>query len=99
MEGEDVGITMDKLHDTNTSTEGVDEIRAPTDEERQSLRRVPGTVPWVSWVICTAELAERGSYYAASQVFNNFMQFPLPKGGNGAGAVAKDDPNGHSGAL
>ncbi|KAF2711233.1 PTR2-domain-containing protein [Pleomassaria siparia CBS 279.74] len=27
------------------------------------------------------------------------MQFPLPKGGNGTGAVPKSNPNGHAGAL
>ena len=32
-------------------------------------------------------------------MWSNYMQFPLPEGGNGAGAVPKSDPNGHAGAL
>jgi hypothetical protein len=35
------------------------------------------------------EFAERASYYGVKTVFSNFMQFPLPKGGNGAGAPPK----------
>ncbi|KOS20846.1 Peptide transporter PTR2 [Escovopsis weberi] len=72
---------------------------APSEEEKNALRKVPGSIPWVSFVICIAELAERASYFGVSQVFSNYMQFPLPKGGPGTGAVAKSDPNGHSGAL
>ncbi len=53
----------------------------------------------MSYILCVAELAERASYFGASTVLNNFMQFPLPKGGNGTGAVAKGDKNGHAGAL
>jgi dipeptide/tripeptide permease len=35
------------------------------------------------------EFAERASYYGVKTVFSNFMQFPLPEGGNGAGAPPK----------
>ncbi|KAF2404766.1 putative MFS peptide transporter [Trichodelitschia bisporula] len=58
----------------------------PTEEEKATLRRVPGSIPWMAYLLCVVEFAERASYYGASQVFNNFMQFPLPDGGNGAGA-------------
>jgi hypothetical protein len=51
---------------------------APTQEESQTLRRVSGPLPWIVFVFCIVEFAERGSYYAASQVFANFMNFPLP---------------------
>lgn len=40
-------------------------------------------------MLCIEDLAERASYYGASTVFSNFMQFPLPDGGNGAGAPAR----------
>ncbi|KAL1876173.1 hypothetical protein VTK73DRAFT_9611 [Phialemonium thermophilum] len=72
---------------------------APTEEERKSLRKVPDSIPYVSYVLCVVEVAERASYYGTSTVFRNFMQFPLPKGGNGTGAVPKNNPNGHAGAL
>jgi hypothetical protein len=59
---------------------GDTEYPPPTAEERASLRRVAGTVPWIAWMLCIVEFAERASYYGASQIFSNFMQFPLPKG-------------------
>ena len=39
--------------------------------------------------MCFIELAERASYYGSTGPFNNFINNPLPVGGNGAGAVAK----------
>ncbi|RFU78155.1 hypothetical protein TARUN_4087 [Trichoderma arundinaceum] len=100
IEGEDLGITLDRLHDDieKVSLEDPDG-REPTEEEKVTLRKVAGSIPTISWVLCVAELAERASYYGASQVFNDFMQFPLPAGGNGSGAVPKSNPNGHAGAL
>ncbi|KII83949.1 hypothetical protein PLICRDRAFT_432976 [Plicaturopsis crispa FD-325 SS-3] len=58
----------------------------PTDEELATLRKVPGKVPATAYLLCIVEFAERASYYGCSQVFSNFIQFPLPEGGNGAGA-------------
>ncbi|KUI68535.1 Peptide transporter PTR2 [Cytospora mali] len=71
----------------------------PTDEERKTLRKVPDTIPAIAYILCVAELAERASYYATTGVFNNFMEYGLPVGGNGAGAPAKSDVNGVAGAL
>ncbi|GME41663.1 Oligopeptide transporter [Neofusicoccum parvum] len=52
----------------------------------------------VIWLICVVEFAERASYYGAKTVFSNFMQYPLPEGGNGAGAPAAGT-QGTAGAL
>ncbi|PVH94284.1 PTR2-domain-containing protein [Periconia macrospinosa] len=71
----------------------------PTEEEETTLRKVPGGIPSIAYLICFVELAERASYYGVKGVFNNYMQFPLPKGGDGTGAVPKSNPNGHAGAL
>ncbi|KAH6604252.1 hypothetical protein Trco_007698 [Trichoderma cornu-damae] len=100
IEGEDLGITLDRLHEDieKVSLEDPDG-REPTEEEKVTLRKVAGSIPAISWVLCVAELAERASYYGTKQVFNNYLQFPLPKGGNGSGAIPKDNPNGHAGAL
>ena len=50
----------------------------------------PLTFRWVAVAMCAVELAERASYYGCYQgPFQNFVQNPLPAGGNGAGAVAK----------
>ncbi|PKY00452.1 putative MFS peptide transporter [Aspergillus campestris IBT 28561] len=64
----------------------VEEHPPPTEEELQTLRKVAETLPLVSFSLCLVEFAERASYYGAKTVFSNFIQFPLPKGGNGAGA-------------
>jgi hypothetical protein len=64
---------------TATSTE-TDNYPAPTEEEKTSLRKVPATLPLVSFSLCIVEFAERASYYGAKNIFSNFIQFPLPKG-------------------
>ena len=61
----------------------------PTEEETLKLRKVAGTVPKIAYILCSVEFAERASYYGCSQVFSNFIQFPLPAGGNGAGATPR----------
>ncbi|KAF5987167.1 peptide transport [Fusarium coicis] len=80
-------------------TDSTSDRLPPTAEEKQKLRKLAGCIPWASYLLCIVELAERASFYGCKTVFNNFLQFPLPKGGNGAGAVAKNDPNGYAGAL
>ncbi|KAJ7684421.1 PTR2-domain-containing protein [Mycena polygramma] len=60
--------------------------RLPTEEERETLRFVPGKIPWAAYLICLVEFAERASYYGCTGVFANYIQRPLPVGGNGAGA-------------
>ncbi|KAI0533841.1 POT family protein [Xylaria digitata] len=71
----------------------------PTDEERKTLRKVYDTVPWTAWTLCLVEASERASYYGVKAVFNNYLQFPLPEGGDGTGAINPSKPNSHAGAL
>ncbi|KAI2631161.1 POT family protein [Xylaria nigripes] len=71
----------------------------PTEEERATLRRVHDSIPWAAWSLCFVELSERASYYGVIAVFNNYLQFPLPEGGNGTGAIDSSQPNSHAGAL
>lgn len=71
----------------------------PTEEERSTLRKVYDTIPLTAWTLCFVEVGERASYYGAKAAFNNFMQFPLPEGGPGTGAINPDNPNDHAGAL
>ncbi|KAM0470724.1 hypothetical protein ACHAPX_009782 [Trichoderma viride] len=35
----------------------------PTDEEFATLRRVPGKIPTVAYLLCAVEFCERASYY------------------------------------
>ncbi|KAF2760341.1 POT family protein [Pseudovirgaria hyperparasitica] len=65
------------------------EYPVPTEEELTTLRKVHGSISWVAWLLCIIELAERASYYGTTSIFSNFIQFPLPDGGNGAGAPQK----------
>jgi hypothetical protein len=57
-----------------------DEYPLPTAEESNTLRKVAGSLPLVSFALCLVEFAERASYYGAKTVFSNFIQFPLPEG-------------------
>ncbi|MCJ1386880.1 hypothetical protein MMC17_010008 [Xylographa soralifera] len=62
------------------------EYPPPTEEERLTLRKIADSIPPVSYWLCAVEFAERASYYGVQTVFSNFIEFPLPQGGNGAGA-------------
>ncbi len=53
----------------------------------ETLRKVPGYIPWACYLVCLIEFAERGSYYGVTGSLSNFIQFSLPEGGNGAGAT------------
>lgn len=58
----------------------------PTEEEKVSLRRMPDNLPIVAYVICAVEFSERASYYGVQGLISNFVNRPLPVGGNGLGA-------------
>jgi hypothetical protein len=57
---------------------------APTEEEKTLLRRVHGKINASSYVLCFVDGANNASYYGVTGVFTNFIQRPLPTGGNGA---------------
>ncbi|KAF8870038.1 peptide transporter PTR2A [Infundibulicybe gibba] len=82
--------------DTEHELDGIhDGLEFPTEHERETLRRVPDSIPWNAYLIAFVELAERFSFYGCSVVFTNFIQQPLPDGSH-TGAGGKD---GQSGAL
>ncbi|KAM6476613.1 hypothetical protein HDV62DRAFT_242442 [Trichoderma sp. SZMC 28011] len=60
----------------------------PTEEEFATLRRVPGKIPTVAYLLCAVEFCERASYYGCAQIWTNYINRPLPKGGNGYGSPA-----------
>ncbi|KAH9825926.1 MFS peptide transporter [Teratosphaeria destructans] len=70
----------------STTDEG---LPPPTREQLSTLRRVSGNIPKTAYLLCIVELAERASYHGVKTVFSNFMQYPLPRGGNGWGAPAR----------
>ncbi|GAB0133379.1 hypothetical protein EsDP_00001790 [Epichloe bromicola] len=71
----------------------------PTDEEFAALRRVPGRIPTVAYLLCAVEFCERASFLGCAQIWTNYINRPLPKGGNGYGAVAPGSTSGIQGAL
>ncbi|AET38519.1 Ptr2p Ecym_2823 [Eremothecium cymbalariae DBVPG len=74
------------------------EIGLPTEEEERTLRRIVVHPSWYVYLICFIELAERASYYGTGDRLNNYYTYPLPEGGNGAGATAHGS-EANSGAL
>ena len=84
-----VAVDLEQIgldHDGYDQDAPIIEKQTPTPEEFRTLRRVPGKLPPIAYMLCAVEFAERASYYGVSMIFGNFVQFPLPKGGNGSGA-------------
>ncbi|KAL4748827.1 hypothetical protein BDW72DRAFT_214557 [Aspergillus terricola var. indicus] len=67
----------------------VSDYEEPTEEELKTLRRIPGALPTVAYLICIVEFCERASYLGVSGLISNFVNRPLPAGGNGYGAPAR----------
>jgi len=82
-------------HSVKETNDGIhDGLEFPTDEEKQTLRRVPDKIPTNAYLVAFIEMAERFSFYGSSAVYTNFIQQPLPPGSKtGAGF------GGQSGAL
>ncbi|TNY20049.1 PTR2-domain-containing protein [Rhodotorula diobovata] len=69
---------------------------APTEEEKRTLRRVPGPINIGAFLVAYVELAERFSYYGCTVVFTNFIQRDLPPGST---TGATTGPDQQAGAL
>jgi len=52
--------------DIDSTTETDDEI--PSEEDLETLRRVPGRVPWICFTVAFVELCERFAYYGTTAV-------------------------------
>jgi POT family proton-dependent oligopeptide transporter len=70
----------------------------PTEEDYATLKKITSGAPYVTYLICLIEFAERASYYGVKGRLNNFIQLPLPTGGNGAGAPPRGTQQ-NAGAL
>ncbi|KAG7771197.1 hypothetical protein KL931_000895 [Ogataea haglerorum] len=68
------------------------------DLDDSSLRRIPGSIPPIAYLICLVELAERASYYGLTGCLNNFIQRPLPAGST-TGSVLDPTSDESAGAL
>lgn len=48
----------------------------PTAQELQTLRRVPGNLPLVAYLICIVEFCERASFYGVQPLISNYVNRP-----------------------
>lgn len=80
---------VEAVGDKTASAVVLEQYPVPSKEEATTLRKVADSIPTKAYLLCIVEFAERASYYGVKTVFSNFMQFPLPEGGNGAGAPAR----------
>lgn len=77
----------------NTNAVAYDYEGKPTEEQMRTLRRVPGKLPTVAYLICIVEFCERASYYGVQPLINNYVNRKLPDNGNGYGAPPIDPDN------
>ena len=59
---------------------------APSQDELETLKRVPDRIPPAALTIVIIELCERFAFYGLSGPFQNYLQNPFPPDGNGSGA-------------
>ena len=64
-----------------------------------NLRRVSGEVPLSAFILLVVNFCERFSFFGIMVLFQNYLQNPLPPGGNGAGAPGSVDDPYPAGAL
>ncbi|OGM45330.1 oligopeptide transporter [Aspergillus bombycis] len=81
----DEKVDIPVVEETSPTAGEYDE-NEPTEEELSTLRRVPGNLPLVAYLICVVEFSERASYLGVSGLISNFVNRPMPVGGNGYGA-------------
>lgn len=66
-----------------------DEGDEPTEEERQTLRKIGDKLPWSAFLVAVIELCERFAYYGLSGPFQNYIQNSYPDTGGIPGAIGK----------
>lgn len=51
----------------------------PTEEEKQTLRKISDKLPWSAFIVCVVELCERFTYYGLSGVMVNYGKSSCPQ--------------------
>ncbi|KDQ12697.1 hypothetical protein BOTBODRAFT_188975 [Botryobasidium botryosum FD-172 SS1] len=92
-------FTEEKFHDEKhpAADSVISEVQydnMPTEEEKNTLRRIPDTIPIAAWLIVFVEFAERFSWYGTTGPMTNYVQQPLPPG-----SVAGNVLSGHTGVA
>ncbi|KAJ3554308.1 hypothetical protein NM688_g3181 [Phlebia brevispora] len=70
-----------------------------TEHEYATLRRVADRLPYTAWLVVIVEFAERWSYYATTNSFNNYIRAPLPAGSTTGAVPPWNRAEGVAGAL
>lgn len=60
-------ITMEKGGFVSDDDDTLDLV-IPNEEERHTLKRVPGVLPWIAFTVAFVELCERFSYYGTASI-------------------------------
>ncbi|VVT54161.1 uncharacterized protein SAPINGB_P003937 [Magnusiomyces paraingens] len=80
-----LGVTssggLEEVYDGKQNFKGY----VPTEEELETLRKVPDSLPMSAWSVAVVELCERFTYYGITGPFQNYMQ--NPRGGLRPGAI------------
>lgn len=79
--------TTGEAHSIQSVTVDTVDGDAPTEHEKQTLRKVSDKLPWSAFLVAVVELCERFTYYGLSGVFNNYI------------SNSYHDPNGLPGAI
>ncbi|KAF7922483.1 uncharacterized protein EAE98_008009 [Botrytis deweyae] len=82
---ERISLTADSRVNSFKKGTDADEVE-PTDEEKNTLRRIGDSLPMSAWLVAIVELCERFSYYGCVGLFQNYVQRPLD-GSLGRGAL------------
>ncbi|KIJ23944.1 hypothetical protein M422DRAFT_72463 [Sphaerobolus stellatus SS14] len=70
-----------------------------TQHEFDTLRHVADRLPVSAWLVVLVEFSERWTYYGTTNVFNNYIRAPLPRGSTTGAVLRSDRAFGIAGAL
>ncbi|KAF8869773.1 peptide/h+ symporter protein [Infundibulicybe gibba] len=70
-----------------------------TQHELDTLRPVADRLPYTAWLVVVVEFAERWTYYGTTNIYNNYIRAPLPRGSIDGSVAAASRASGVAGAL
>jgi proton-dependent oligopeptide transporter, POT family len=93
---EDEKFREDSSRDGDSIIEGSEGV---TEHELHTLRHVADRLPITAWLVVIVEFAERWTYYGTTNIFNNYIRFPLPPGSKDGSVLRQNVAEGVAGAL
>ncbi|TFK33263.1 peptide/h+ symporter protein [Crucibulum laeve] len=86
-------------HLDDTSSIYIPGSEGVTQHDLDTLRHVADRLPYTAWLVVVVEFAERWTYYGTTNVFNNYIRAPLPRGSKDGSVLRMDRLTGVAGAL